>query len=137
MRNPRSPTKQANSSEGSHNGTERRPLSKKIPRNSVSRRSSSLTNIQLASLIRSDPTVNANDYNLSEIKQMYFIMDNFQNFGDDNDANQFQLIDNVIYSDETLETYYLFAEEYGFDPITTINDFIEKLLEMIIDNFNK
>lgn len=137
MRNPKSPNKQTNSTKGSLNRTKRKSVSKRISRNGVARRSSLLTNKELASLIRSDPTLNAKDYTISEIKQMYFIVDNFQNFGDDSDANQFQLIDNVIYSDEALETYYLFAEEYGFDPITTINDFIEKLLEMIIDNFNK
>ena len=64
-------------------------------------------------------------------------MDNFQNFGDDRDVNQFQLIDTVLYTNESLETYYLFANEYGFDPITTINDFVEKLLDMIIENFGK
>ena len=68
---------------------------------------------------------------------MYYIMDNFQNFGDDRDVNQFQLIDTVLYTNEALETYYLFANEYGFDPITMINDFVEKLLDMIIENFGK
>lgn len=77
------------------------------------------------------------EFSKEERTMMSYIMNNFQSFGEDSDPNEFELIDRIVYQKEFLQTYDLFKEEYQFDPIKPFMSFIDKLLEMIISNFNK
>ena len=60
---------------------------------------------------------------------MYFIIENYQSYGDDLDSNEVDLLDKVLYTNKNLETYYLLANEYNFDPVELISTFMDKLLE--------
>ena len=77
------------------------------------------------------------DFSKSDIDNMYFIIENFQSYGDDLDSNEVDLLDKVLYTNKNLETYYLFANEYNFDPGQLISNFMDKLLEKIQINFSK
>ena len=77
------------------------------------------------------------DFSKSDIDNMYFIIENFQSYGDDLDSNEVDLLDKVLYTNKNLETYYLFANEYSFDPGDMISKFMDKLLEKIQINFSK
>ena len=77
------------------------------------------------------------DFSRSDIDNMYFIIENFQSYGDDLDSNEVDLLDKVLYTNKNLETYYLFANEYNFDPGELISKFMDKLLEKIQINFSK
>ena len=77
------------------------------------------------------------DFSKSDIDNMYFIIENFQSYGDDLDSNEVDLLDKVLYSNKNLEKYYLFANEYNFDPGEMISSFTDKLLEKIQINFSK
>ena len=68
---------------------------------------------------------------------MYFIIQNFQSYGDDIDSNEVDLLDKVLYSNKYLKTYYLYLNEYNFDPGEMISNFMDKLLEKIQINFSK
>ena len=68
---------------------------------------------------------------------MYFIIENFQSYGDDLDSNEIDLLDKVLYTNKDLETYFLFANEYNFDTGELISSFMDKLLEKIQINFSK
>ena len=77
------------------------------------------------------------DFSKSDIDNMYFIIENFQSYGDDLDSNEVDLLDKVLYTNKNLETYYLFANEYNFDPGQLISNFTDKLLEKIQIHFSK
>lgn len=77
------------------------------------------------------------DFSKSDIDNMYFIIENFQSYGDDLDSNEVDLLDKVLYTEKNLETYYLYANEYSFDPGDMISKFMDKLLEKIQINFSK
>ena len=77
------------------------------------------------------------DFSKSDIDNMYFIIENFQSYGDDLDSNEVDLLDKVLYTNKNLDTYYLFANEYNFDPGELISQFMDKLLEKIQINFSK
>ena len=77
------------------------------------------------------------DFSKSDITKMYFIIQNFQSYGDDIDSNEVDLLDKVLYSNKYLKTYYLYTNEYNFDPGEMISNFMDKLLEKIQINFSK
>jgi len=77
------------------------------------------------------------DFSKSDIDNMYFIIENFQSYGDDLDSNEVDLLDKVLYTEKSLEIYYLYANEYSFDPGDMISKFMDKLLEKIQINFSK
>ena len=77
------------------------------------------------------------DFSKSDIDNMYFIIENFQSYGDDLDSNEVELLDKVLYTNQNLETYYLFAKEYNFDPGELVSQFMDRLLEKIQINFSK
>ena len=77
------------------------------------------------------------DFSKSDIDNMYFIIENFQSYGDDLDSNEVDLLDKVLYTEKNLETYYLYSNEYSFDPGDMISKFMDKLLEKIQINFSK
>ena len=86
-----------------------------------------------------DPLKNKNtikDFSKSDIDNMYFIIENFQSYGDDLDSNEVDLLDKVLYTNKDMETYYLFANEYNFDPGELISSFADTLLEKIQINFS-
>ncbi len=76
------------------------------------------------------------DFSKSDIDNMYFIIENYQSYGDDLDSNEVELLDRVLYTNHNLETYYLFAGEYNFDPGELVSSFADKLLERIQVNFS-
>ena len=47
----------------------------------------------------------------------------------DLDSNEVYLLDKFLYTNKNLETYYLLANEYNFDPVELISTFMDKLLE--------
>ena len=78
------------------------------------------------------------DYTNEDIENMRYIIENIQSFGDDDiDPNDVMLLDNALYEDEQLDVYYLWAEETKFDPFKDIKAFLEKILDMIQNNFSK
>ena len=81
--------------------------------------------------------VNGEIVSQKDIENMRYIIENMQTYGDDIDPNDVMILDNVLYEDEQLEIYYLWAEENKFDPINDIKDLLEKLLMMIQQNFNR
>ena len=77
------------------------------------------------------------DFSQSDIDNMYFIIENFQSYGDDLDSNEVDLLDRVLYTNKSLEKYYLYANEYAFDPGELIDKIMDKLLEKIQINFSR
>ena len=77
------------------------------------------------------------DFSKSDIDNMYFIIENFQSYGDDLDSNEVDLLDKVLYTNKSLEIYYLYSKEYSFSPADDIWNFTDKLLEKIQINFSK
>ena len=77
------------------------------------------------------------DFSQSDIDNMYFIIENFQSYGDDLDSNEVDLLDRVLYTNKSLEKYYLYATEYAFDPGELIDKIMDKLLEKIQINFSR
>ena len=77
------------------------------------------------------------DFSKSDIDNMYFIIENFQSYGDDLDSNEVDLLDRVLYTNKSLDKYYLYANEYAFDPGEMIDKIMDKLLEKIQINFSK
>lgn len=77
------------------------------------------------------------DFSKSDIDNMYFIIENFQSYGDDLDSNEVDLLDRVLYTNKSLDKYYLYATEYAFDPGEMIDKIMDKLLEKIQINFSK
>ena len=77
------------------------------------------------------------DFSQSDIDNMYFIIENFQSYGDDLDSNEVDLLDKVLYTNKSLDTYYLYATEYAFDPGELIDKIMDKLLEKIQINFSR
>ena len=77
------------------------------------------------------------DFSKSDIDNMYFIIENFQSYGDDLDSNEVDLLDRVLYTNKSLDKYYLYANEYAFDPSEMIDKIMSKLLEKIQINFSR
>ena len=77
------------------------------------------------------------DFSQSDIDNMYFIIENFQSYGDDLDSNEVDLLDRVLYTNKSLDKYYLYANEYAFDPGELIDKIMDKLLEKIQINFSR
>ena len=77
------------------------------------------------------------DFSKSDIDNMYFIIENYQSYGDDLDSNEVDLLDKVLYTNKSLNTYYLYANEYAFDPGEMIDKIMDKLLEKIQMNFSR
>ena len=76
-------------------------------------------------------------YTKKELATMIEIQHNLDYFGDDNDSTEFELLDCVLIKEDKLLDYYNFAEEFNFDPIFMVEQFIEKLLSLITRTFNK
>ena len=47
----------------------------------------------------------------------------------DLDSNEVYLLDKFLYTNKSLETYYLLGNEYNFDTVELISTFMDKLLE--------
>ena len=77
------------------------------------------------------------DFSKSDIDNMYFIIENYQSYGDDLDSNEVDLLDRVLYTNKSLDKYYLYANEYAFDPGELIDKIMDKLLEKIQINFSR
>ena len=77
------------------------------------------------------------DFSKSDIDNMYFIIENFQSYGDDLDSNEVDLLDRVLYTNKSLDKYYLYANEYAFDPGELIDKIMDRLLEKIQINFSR
>ena len=77
------------------------------------------------------------DFSQSDIDNMYFIIENFQSYGDDLDSNEVDLLDRVLYTNKSLDKYYLYANEYAFDPGELIDKIMDRLLEKIQINFSR
>ena len=77
------------------------------------------------------------DFSKSDIDNMYFIIENYQSYGDDLDSNEVDLLDRVLYTNKSLDKYYLYANEYAFDPGELIDKIMDKLLDKIQMNFSR
>ena len=76
-------------------------------------------------------------YTKKELATMIEIQHNLDYFGEDNDSTEFELLDCVLIKEDKLSDYYNFADEFNFDPISIVEQFIDKLLFLITRNFNK
>ena len=76
-------------------------------------------------------------YTQKEIATMMEIQEHLDYYGDDNDSTEVELFDSILIKEDRLADYYNFADEYEFDPINVVDQFIEKLLSIINHNFNK
>jgi hypothetical protein len=71
------------------------------------------------------------DLEKEDIENMHTIIENSQSFGNDVDPDEVKIMSNVLYDENSLEIYNLYAEEYNFDPIQKLIDVIEELLNEI------
>ena len=76
------------------------------------------------------------DLEKEDIENMHTIIENSQSFGNDVDPDEVKIMSNVLYDENSLEIYNLYAEEYNFDPIQKLIDVVEELLNRIENNFN-
>ena len=76
------------------------------------------------------------DLEKEDVENMHTIIENSQSFGNDIDPDEVKIMNNVLYDENSLEIYYLYAEEYNFDPIKNLIDVVEDLLNKIENNFN-
>jgi protein CWC15 len=76
------------------------------------------------------------DLEKEDIENMHTIIENSQSFGNDIDPNEIKIMSNVLYDENALEIYYLYAEEYNFDPIKNLIEVVDNLLIKIENNFN-